>query len=112
MAVKSLKSGAFEFVQKPFDKDRLMNFIKRASENFNLLKENKYLETKLFHSFDLVGSSNNINKINEQIQKVSSTESRVFIFGPTGSGKELIARKIHKNSKRKISHSSYSMEHY
>ncbi len=101
MAVKSLKSGAFEFIQKPFDKDRLMNFIKRASENFNLLKENKYLETKLFHSFDLVGSSNNINKINEQIQKVSSTESRVFIFGPTGSGKELIARKIHKNSKRK-----------
>ncbi len=101
MAVKSLKSGAFEFIQKPFDKERLMNFIKRASENYNLLKENKYLEKKLFHSFDLIGSSNNINKINEQIQKVSSTESRVFIFGPTGSGKELIARKIHKKSNRK-----------
>ncbi len=101
MAVKSLKSGAFEFIQKPFDKDRLMNFIKRASENYNLLKQNKYLETKLFHSFDLVGSSNNIIKINEQIEKVSVTESRVFIYGPTGSGKELIARKIHKNSNRK-----------
>ena len=101
MAVKSLKSGAFEFIQKPFDKERLMNFIKRASENYDLLKQNKYLETKLFHSFDLIGSSANITKINEQIQKVSSTESRVFICGPTGSGKELIARKIHKISNRK-----------
>tara|TARA_B100000963_G_scaffold354525_1_gene371190 strand:- start:269 stop:1624 length:1356 start_codon:yes stop_codon:yes gene_type:complete len=101
MAVKSLKSGAFEFIQKPFDKERLMNFIKRASENYNLLKQNKYLETKLFHSFDLIGSSTNITKINEQINKVSSTESRVFICGPTGSGKELIARKIHKISNRR-----------
>ena len=101
MAVKSLKSGAFEFIQKPFDKERLINFIKRASENYNLIRENKYLETKLFHSFDLIGSSNNINKINDQIQKVSTTESRVFICGPTGSGKELIARKIHKISNRK-----------
>ena len=101
MAVKSLKSGAFEFIQKPFDKERLMNFVKRASENYDLLKQNKYLETKLFHSFDLIGSSSNIAKINEQIQKVSNTESRVFICGPTGSGKELIARKIHKISNRK-----------
>ena len=101
MAVKSLKSGAFEFIQKPFDKERLMNFIKRASENYDLLKQNKYLETKLFHSFDLIGSSTNITKINEQINKVSSTESRVFICGPTGSGKELIARKIHKISNRR-----------
>ena len=101
MAVKSLKSGAFEFIQKPFDKERLMNFVKRASENYELLKQNNYLQTKLFHSFELIGSSNNITKINEQIQKVSPTDSRVFIYGPTGSGKELIARKIHKMSNRK-----------
>mgnify|MGYP001298150271 FL=1 len=101
MAVKSLKSGAFEFIQKPFDRERLMNFIKRASENYELIKQNKYLQTKLFHSFELIGTSNNILKINDQIQKVSPTETRVFIFGPTGSGKELISRKIHKNSKRK-----------
>ena len=101
MAVKSLKSGAFEFIQKPFDKDRLMNFVKRASENFDLKKQNKELQTKLFHSFELIGSSINITKINEQIQKLSLTESRVFINGPTGSGKELIARKIHKQSNRK-----------
>ena len=100
MAVNSLKSGAFEFIQKPFDKDRLMNFVKRAVENFDLKKQNKELQTKLFHSFELIGSSINITKINEQIQRLSLTESRVFINGPTGSGKELIARKIHKGSKR------------
>ena len=64
MAVKSLKSGAFEFIQKPFDKDRLLNFIKRASENYDLKKQNKELQTKLFHSFEIIGSSDNITKIN------------------------------------------------
>ncbi len=101
MAVNSLKSGAFEFIQKPFDKERLLNFINRAVENFNLRNENKNLNTKLFHSFDLIGKSSNIVSIRDQIQKLSQTESRVFIGGPTGSGKELIARKIYKNSKRK-----------
>ena len=100
MAVNSLKSGAFEFIQKPFDKDRLINFINRAVENFNLKNENKNLNSKLFHSFDIIGKSNNISSIKDQIQKLSQSESRVFINGPTGSGKELIARKIYKNSKR------------
>ena len=100
MAIKSLKSGAFEFLEKPFDEERLMNFVKRAVENFKLKNENKVLETKLFHSFDLIGNSQNIVKIREQIEKLSSSESRIFIYGPTGSGKELIARKIHKLSKR------------
>ncbi len=101
MAVNSLKSGAFEFIQKPFDKERLLNFVNRAVENFNLKNENKNLNSKLFHSFDLIGKSNNITSIKEQIQKLSQSESRVFISGPTGSGKELIARKIYKSSKRK-----------
>ena len=100
MAIKSLKSGAFEFIQKPFDQERLLNFVNRAVENFSLINENKKLQTQLFHSFELIGSSQNIQKIREQIQKLSTSESRVFINGPTGSGKELIARKIHKNSKR------------
>ena len=101
MAVNSLKSGAFEFIQKPFDKERLLNFVNRAVENFNLKNENKNLNKKLFHSFDLIGKSSNITSINDQIQKLSQSESRVFISGPTGSGKELIARKIYKNSNRK-----------
>jgi len=100
MAVKSLKSGAFEFIQKPFDQERLMNFVSRAVENFNLKNQNKELSSKLFHSFELIGCSQNIDKIREQINKLSLSESRIFINGPTGSGKELIARKIHKLSKR------------
>ena len=101
MAVNSLKSGAFEFIQKPFDKERLLNFINRAVENFKLKNENKSLSNKLFHSFDLVGKSSNIISIKDKISKVSNSESRIFINGPTGSGKELISRKIHKSSNRK-----------
>ena len=101
MAIKSLKNGAFEFIEKPFDHERLMNFINRAVENFSLKNQNKELETKLFHSFDLIGNSPNLIKIKDQINKLSISESRIFISGPTGSGKELVARKIHKLSKRK-----------
>ena len=100
MAVKSLKHGAFEFIEKPFDQERLINFISRAVENYNLKKQNKEYESKLFSSFDLIGSSRNIVNIIDQIKKISITESRVFINGPSGSGKELVARKIHKSSNR------------
>ena len=100
MAVKSLKSGAFEFIQKPFDKNRLVNFVKRATENIKLKNENKNLRSKLFHSFDLVGRSQNISSIKDQINKLALSDSRIFITGPTGSGKELIARKIHTKSNR------------
>ena len=100
MAVNSLKSGAFEFVQKPFDKERLLNFVNRAVENLNLKNENKNLKNKLFHSYELIGRSSNILSIKNQIEKLSNSESRIFLNGPTGTGKELIARKIYKNSKR------------
>ena len=100
MAVKSLQHGAFEFIEKPFDQDRLINFIKRAVENFNLKKQNKEYESKLFSSYELVGNSKNILNIIDKIKKISVTESRVLISGPSGSGKELIARKIHKSSNR------------
>ena len=100
MAVNSLKEGAFEFIEKPFDQTRLLNFIKRAVENLNLRTQNKDYENKLFYSYDLIGDSKNISNIKEQIDKISITESRILINGPSGSGKELIARKIHKKSKR------------
>jgi len=100
MAVKSLQHGAFEFIEKPFDQERLLNFIKRAVENFNLKKQNKEYESKLFSSYELIGNSKNISSILDQVKKISITESRVFIHGPSGSGKELIARKIHKLSNR------------
>tara|TARA_Y100001970_G_C14185305_1_gene832247 strand:- start:111 stop:1466 length:1356 start_codon:yes stop_codon:yes gene_type:complete len=100
MAVNSLKHGAFEFIEKPFDQTRLLNFIKRAVENVKLKSQNKEYEDKLFYSYELIGDSKNISTIREQIDKIGITESRVLINGPSGSGKELIARKIHKNSKR------------
>ena len=100
MAVSSLKNGAFEFVEKPFDQTRLLNFISRAVENLNLRSQNREYENKLFSSYELVGDSKNILTIKDQIDKISVTESRVLINGPSGSGKELVARKIHKNSKR------------
>ena len=100
MAIKALKSGAFEFIEKPFNQERLLNFINRAVENINLINKNREFEKKLFYSYSLIGNSENIKNIKDQIKKISISESRVFINGPTGSGKELIARKIHKESKR------------
>ena len=100
MAVNSLKLGAFEFIEKPFDQTRLLNFIKRAVENLNLKSQNKEYENKLFYSYELIGDSKNISTIRDQIEKISITESRIIINGPSGSGKELVARKIHKKSKR------------
>ena len=100
MAIRALKSGAFEFIEKPFNQERLINFVNRAVENINLKNKNKEFEDKLFYSYDLIGTSNNIENIKDEINKVSITESRIFINGPTGSGKELIARKVHKQSKR------------
>jgi len=101
MAVDSLRLGAFEFIQKPFDKHRLTNFIHRAVEHYNLKKENKSLNEKLFNSFDIVGESKNILNIKDQIKHLASSDSRIFITGPIGSGKELVARKIHLTSNRK-----------
>ena len=101
MAIKALKGGAFEFIEKPFNQDRLLNFVNRAVENINLKNKNKEFESKLFYSYDLIGESDNIKNIKDQIIKFSTSESRIFINGPTGSGKELITRKIHKKSERR-----------
>ncbi len=100
MAVDSLKLGAFEFIQKPFSSERLLNFINRAIENIDLKKEKRALESKLFHSYDIIGKGQAIEKIKNLIVKLSNTESRIFVSGPAGSGKELIARQVHKQSSR------------
>jgi len=100
MAIDSLKLGAFEFMQKPFSSERLLNFTNRAVENFNLKKERQSLESKLFHSYDIIGDSQPIEKVKNLINKLRNTESRIFISGPAGSGKELVARQIHKQSLR------------
>ena len=100
MAVDSLKLGAFEFVQKPFSTERLVHLVNMAIESADLKKEKRALESKLFHSYDIVGQSLVIEKVRNLIIKLGNTESRVFISGPAGSGKELVARQIHKKSFR------------
>jgi len=100
MAVDSLKLGAFEFIQKPFSSERLLNFLNRAIENVELKKEKLALESKLFHSYDIIGESQSIQKVKNLIEKLKNAESRIFISGPAGSGKELVARQIHKQSTR------------
>ena len=100
LAVEAIRLGAYEFIEKPFSVEKILNYVKRAFETFELKDEKQNLEQKLFHSFDLVGNSGEIVKIQKLIEKLKNSESRILITGPTGSGKELVARKIHKNSQR------------
>ena len=100
IAVEAIRLGAYEFIEKPFSKEKIINYVHRALESSQLKKEKDIIENKLFHSFELIGKSPELIKIKKIIEKLSASESRVLISGPTGSGKELVARKIHKNSAR------------
>ena len=100
IAVEAIRLGAYEFIEKPFSTQKIINYVNRALESASLKKEKEIIENKLFHSFELIGSSSSITKTRKTIDKLSNSDSRVLIFGPTGSGKELVARKIHKYSNR------------
>lgn len=100
VAVEAIRLGAYEFIEKPFSKEKILNYVNRGLESSLLKKEKDIIENKLFHSFDLIGNSSEMVKVRKTIEKLSTSESRVLISGPTGSGKELVARKIHKNSGR------------
>jgi len=100
IAVEAIRIGAYEFVEKPFSSEKLLNYVKRALETSNLKEEKNKAEDKLFHSFDFIGKNIEVLKILKTVEKLASTESRVLITGETGTGKELIARKIHKSSPR------------
>ena len=100
VAVEAIQHGAYEFVEKPFSSEKILNYVNRALEVKKLKVDKEIIEKKLFHSFDFIGETPEIIKIKKTIDKLSSADSRVLIYGPTGSGKELVARKIHKNSSR------------
>ena len=100
IAIEAMRLGAYEFIEKPFTKEKILNYVNRALEASKLKKEKNLIEDKLFHSFELIGKSPSILKVKKIIEKLSTSESRVLIFGSTGTGKELVARKIHKNSLR------------
>jgi two-component system nitrogen regulation response regulator NtrX len=99
-AVEATKKGAFDFIQKPIDLNRLLITLKNAMERSSLVTETKVLKQKIAHKSEIVGLSEVILRVMDDIEKVAPTEARVLITGPNGSGKELVAKAIHEKSAR------------
>jgi two-component system, NtrC family, nitrogen regulation response regulator NtrX len=99
-AVEAVKKGAYDFIQKPPDLNRLLITIRNAMERNNLVHETKSLRRKALKVQDMIGDSEPIRKIKETIEKVAPTEARVLVTGDNGVGKELVARWIHEKSAR------------
>jgi len=100
MAVDATKLGAYDFLQKPPDLNRLLITLRNALANGNLVRETKTLRKKVSNKFQMVGESPGMEEVKEMISRVAPTDARVLILGPNGSGKELVARAIHENSPR------------
>lgn len=100
-AVQAMKDGAYDFVEKPFKSDRLLILVKRALEAASIQAENKELRKTSRKPLDLIGSSAAINTLRQTVERVAQSNSRVMITGPSGSGKELLARNIHNHSERR-----------
>ncbi len=98
-AVECIKKGAFDFIQKPLDLNRILITIKNATERSKIITENTNLKKKVFGQ-QMVGESAPIKHLREMIEKVAPTDARVLITGPNGSGKELVARSLHQQSSR------------
>ena len=99
-AVDATKMGAFDFVPKPPDLNRLLLTVKNALDKSSLVTETKTLKKKLSKRFEMVGESDSLTEVKEMMDKVGPTDARVLITGPNGSGKELVARGIHERSNR------------
>ncbi|MFN3634927.1 sigma-54-dependent Fis family transcriptional regulator [Rhizobium sp. WL3] len=99
-AVSAIKRGAFDFIEKPFKADRLILIAERALENSKLKREVSELKRRTGDAIELIGTSVAVSQLRQTIEKVAPTNSRIMIFGPSGSGKELVARMIHKRSAR------------
>ncbi len=99
-AVEAVKKGAYDFIQKPPDLNRLLITIRNAMDRNTLVNEAKTLKRKVFKVQEMVGNSSEITRIKETIEKVAPTEARVLITGENGVGKELVARWLHEKSGR------------
>ncbi|WP_075352351.1 sigma-54-dependent transcriptional regulator [Algoriphagus marinus] len=99
-AVEATKKGAFDFIPKPPDLNRLLLTVRNALDKKELVQETKVLKKKLSKKFDMVGESKPIQLVKETIEKVAPTDARVLITGPNGTGKELVAHWIHQKSNR------------
>ena len=99
-AVEAVKKGAYDFLSKPIDLNRLLVTVRNAVDKSSLVTETKQLKKKISKTFDIIGDSKAINEIKEIIEKVAPTDARVLITGSNGSGKELVARWLHEKSNR------------
>ncbi len=99
-AVEAIKKGAFDFIEKPLDLNRLLITIRNAMDKSNLITETKVLKRKISKTYEMIGESDAIKRIKELIDRVAETDARVLITGDNGTGKELVARWLHEKSNR------------
>lgn len=99
-AVNTMRLGAFDYISKPPDLNRLLNTVRIALDRKELVVENKLLKKKVGKNYEMIGESNAISHIKDMIEKVAATDARVLITGPNGTGKELVAHWLHQKSER------------
>ncbi|MDR2562722.1 MAG: sigma-54 dependent transcriptional regulator [Prevotellaceae bacterium] len=99
-AVECIKKGAYDFIEKPLDLNRILITLRNATDKSALVKETKKLQKKVSKTYDIIGESESIRKIKEMIERVAPTEARVLVTGSNGTGKELVARWLHEKSNR------------
>ncbi len=99
-AIQTMRLGAFDYISKPPDLNRLLNTVRNALDKKQLVVENKILKKKVYKNYEMIGESEPINQIKLMIEKVAQTEARVLITGPNGTGKELVAHQLHQKSER------------
>ncbi len=99
-AVDLLKHGAYDYIPKPLDLNRLLVSVRNALDRTEIVAETKKLRKKVSKSYEMIGESDGIKKVLEMIEKVAPTDARVLVTGPNGTGKELVARAIHEKSER------------
>jgi len=104
IAVDATKLGAYDFLQKPPDLNRLLITLRNALDKNSLVKETKILKRKVSTKYEIIGNSKALQEVKAIITKVAPTEARVLILGPNGSGKELVARQLHESSARSNGH--------
>jgi len=99
-AINTMRLGAFDYISKPPDLNRLLNTVRNALDKKQLVVENKILKKKVSKNYEMIGNSEPINHIKQMIDKVAQTDARVLITGPNGTGKELVAHQLHEKSER------------
>ena len=99
-AIQTMRLGAFDYISKPPDLNRLLNTVRNALDKKQLVVENKILKKKVSKNYEMIGDSDEIHHIKDMIEKVALTDARVLITGPNGTGKELVAHQLHEKSER------------